>query len=54
LVYIGDTVHDYMAAKEAGVPFVHILSGFGEKIAGIKSFNTFEDLINATIQLKIK
>lgn len=29
-VYIGDTLGDYTAAKEAGIPFIHAAYGFGE------------------------
>lgn len=29
-VYVGDTLGDYQASKEAGVPFVHAAYGFGK------------------------
>ena len=29
-IYIGDTLGDYTASKEAGIPFVYASYGFGE------------------------
>ncbi len=42
-VYIGDTVYDYEATTEAGVPFIHAAYGFGKVDCEVKA-NSFEEI----------
>ncbi|MBK0378306.1 HAD family hydrolase [Mucilaginibacter segetis] len=44
-VYVGDTMGDYQAAAEAGVPFIFAAYGFGKVESGqIATINDFEEL----------
>ncbi len=44
-VYIGDTMGDYSAAKQAGVPFIFASYGFGAVADGmVATINTFSEL----------
>lgn len=42
-VYIGDTISDYEAAVEAGVPFIHAAYGFGE-VDGAAKAGSFAEI----------
>lgn len=42
--YLGDTLHDEQAAREAGVPFVHAAYGFGQALAPDAVLTRFADL----------
>ena len=48
-VYIGDTMGDYNAATEAGVPFIFAAYGFGvvekDQVATLRQFNELRDLL---------
>jgi phosphoglycolate phosphatase len=48
-VYVGDTMGDYNAATEAGVPFIFAAYGFGvvekDQVATINQFNELRDLL---------
>ncbi|WP_313370937.1 HAD family hydrolase [Sedimentibacter sp.] len=44
-VYIGDTQGDYVAAKYAGIPFVHAKYGFGTVTEATSFINTFDELL---------
>ena len=44
-VYVGDTIWDAEAAKEAGVPFIYAEYGFGE-------VTEYTDVIHAFSELK--
>lgn len=49
VLYIGDTIRDYEAAKSANVDYVQALYGFGDKIAhttGIKRFSALLAYLN--------
>lgn len=46
-VYIGDTLFDYEATKEAQVPFIFAAYGFGELPFENQSVNSFEEIRNA-------
>ncbi|MEQ1877163.1 MAG: HAD family hydrolase [Bdellovibrionia bacterium] len=43
-VYVGDTVGDQTAAREAGTEFLFAAYGFG-KIIGVECYQSFEDLL---------
>lgn len=43
-VYIGDTVWDETAAREAGIPFIHVTYGFGKPEGKCRQFDRFGDL----------
>lgn len=43
-VYIGDTVKDYAAAKDAGIPFIHASYGFGRIEDAPCSISEFSEL----------
>lgn len=45
-VYVGDTLGDYKATKEAGIPFVFAAYGFGEVPAPDVSIQKPEDLLD--------
>ena len=48
-VYVGDTMGDYSAAKQAGVPFIFAAYGFGkvneDQVATINNFNELQKLL---------
>ncbi|GAB2982976.1 HAD family hydrolase [Mucilaginibacter puniceus] len=48
-VYVGDTMGDYSAAKQAGVPFIFAAYGFGvveeDQVATIQQFNELQELL---------
>ena len=48
-VYVGDTMGDYNAATEAGVPFIFAAYGFGvveqDQVETLKQFNELKDLL---------
>jgi phosphoglycolate phosphatase len=46
VVYIGDTQGDYLACKEAGVPFIFARYGFGNVPDAKDSIDTISDLLN--------
>lgn len=43
-VYIGDTEHDRLAAKNAGIPFIHASYGFGDISGSAVSISEFPEL----------
>lgn len=45
-VYVGDTMGDYEAAKEAGISFVFAEYGFGEVPDATRRITAFSDLLN--------
>ena len=45
-VYVGDTMGDYEATVEAGVPFIHCTYGFGEVEKPYKAIASFDQLLN--------
>ena len=48
-VYVGDTMGDYSAAKQAGVPFIFAAYGFGmveeDQVATINNFSELQELL---------
>ena len=48
-VYVGDTMGDYSAAKQAGVPFIFAAYGFGvveeDQVATISEFIQLQNLL---------
>jgi len=46
-VYLGDTMGDYTAAAEAGVPFIHAAYGFGTVPEGTPSIHSIGELPGA-------
>ncbi len=44
-VYVGDTIMDYEAAKEAGVPFIHAAYGFGKIDENVDKIKEFSELL---------
>ncbi len=53
-VYIGDTISDEKASKEAGVPFVFVNYGFGKPENVGVEFSSFPELTNYFLNLKSK
>lgn len=52
-VYIGDTMGDFNAATEAGIPFIHAAYGFGQADGGagsLKEFSALPDLLKTLEQ----
>ena len=45
--YVGDTEKDELAAKAAGIPFIHAAFGFGRSIDPDATAESFQDLQNA-------
>lgn len=45
-VYVGDTMGDYEATVEAGVPFIHCTYGFGKVDNPYKSIASFDELLS--------
>ena len=45
VIYIGDTLKDYQAAKEANVDFIQALYGFGKQIENTEGIKDIADLI---------
>ena len=43
-VYVGDTMGDYTAAKDAGIPFIHAAYGFGNVPEGTPLIRDIKDL----------
>lgn len=48
-VYVGDTMGDYDATVEAGVPFIHCTYGFGKVENPYRSISSFEKLLDIEI-----
>ena len=45
-VYIGDTQGDYLATREAGIPFIFAAFGLGQAESWEERIETFEELLN--------
>lgn len=45
-VYIGDTIKDQEASREAGVPFIFASYGFGNMVEAAYKIDKFSDLLN--------
>lgn len=43
-VYVGDTIMDYNAAKNAGIPFIHATYGFGQVEENVEKIRHFSEL----------
>jgi phosphoglycolate phosphatase len=43
-VYVGDTMGDYIATMEVGLPFIHVAYGFGEVPQAVYKINQFAEL----------
>ncbi|MDO8499554.1 MAG: HAD hydrolase-like protein [bacterium] len=50
-LYVGDTMGDEQAAKEAKMEFAHVTYGFGPVSAGARSFNSFDALVGYMMNL---
>ncbi len=46
IIYIGDTLKDYIESKKAGVPFIHAAYGFGKIDDNVFKINSFDELEN--------
>ena len=46
-VYVGDTMGDYNAAKDAGIPFIHSAYGYGEVPEGTPEIHSLSELPEA-------
>lgn len=51
-VYIGDTAEDENAAELAETEFIHVSYGFGSPKKKVKSFNSFDDLVDYLMERK--
>lgn len=45
-VYVGDTEGDFVAAKSAGLPFIHARMGYGEVTADVPYITSLRDIKN--------
>ena len=45
-IYVGDTKKDYKAAKDANIPFIQCLYGFGEELNCNYKINDIHELCN--------
>lgn len=53
-VYVGDTLGDAKAAKEAGIPFIFAHYGFGTVVEYDDVIDSFPELVNKMNNMKIK
>lgn len=48
VIYVGDTLKDYVESKKAGVHFIHAAYGFGVINDNVYKINSFDELLDKT------